>query len=47
MIINNYLKDVPIATNVVLLFGFLGILYIIFGKDYTIVKKGKKKKEND
>ena len=46
-IINNYLKEFPITTNVVLLLGFLGVLYLICGKDDVLVKKDKKKKEND
>lgn len=39
LIVNNYLKENPITTNVVLLVGFLGTLYLISGKDNVVVKK--------
>ena len=52
LIVNNYLKENPIATNVVLLVGFLGALYLISGKDNVAAKrteppKVKKKKINN
>lgn len=33
LIVKNYINKNPIATNVVLLLGFLGTLYFISGKD--------------
>lgn len=38
-IVHNYLNENPIATNVVLLVGFLGALYFISGKDNMKSKK--------
>ena len=38
-IITSYLKEQPIATNVIILIGFLGVLYLICGKDNVFVKK--------
>lgn len=40
-IVHNYLNKNPIATNVVLLIGFLGTLYFISGKDNPKSKKEK------
>jgi hypothetical protein len=41
LIISGYLKGLPIATHVVMLIGYLGVLYLIFGKDdvFGFVKK--------
>lgn len=33
LIVQNYLNESPIATNVVLLIGFLGALYLISGNE--------------
>ena len=33
LIVHNYLNESPVATNVVLLIGFLGVLYLISGNE--------------
>lgn len=39
LIVHNYLNESPVTTNVVLLIGFLGALYLISGNENMKSKK--------